>query len=219
MVSASKAPQQATGPAPDPVVRRLGYGPVRFTVSDTLEMVERGILPEDGRIELLDGSLVYRDRFDLRGDEIVEGPKHTYVIAAIAQLSPRIDNERRHLRTQSTLICSETHAPVPDGLFLQGALSDYRDRLPTATDAFCVIEVADSSYERDTGEKLTGYAKAGVRQYVVINLRARTAEVFVDPDASKGIYPPPQIVAENENLSLHVAMEELFTFALAELLP
>lgn len=74
MVSVSTASRQA--PSPDPIVRRLGYGPVRFTVSDTLEMVEQGILPEDGRIELLDGSLVYRDRFDLRGDEIVEGPKH-----------------------------------------------------------------------------------------------------------------------------------------------
>jgi Uma2 family endonuclease len=192
---------------------------VRFTVSDILEMVERGILPEDGRIELLDGSLVYRDRFDLRGDQIEEGPKHTYVIAAIAQLSPRIDNQRRHLRTQSTLICSETHAPVPDGVILRGVLSDYRDRLPTAADAFCVIEVADSSYERDTGEKLTGYAKAGVGQYVVINLRARIAEVFVDPDTAKGIYPPARIVAENESLSLRVAGEELFTLALAELMP
>jgi Uma2 family endonuclease len=200
-------------------VRRLGYGPVRFTVSDALEMVEQGILPEDGRIELLEGSLVYRDRFDLRGDEIVEGPKHTYVIAAIAQISPRIDNERRHLRTQSTLICSETHAPIPDAVVLRGSLSDYRDRLPTAADAFCVIEVADSSYERDTGEKLTGYAKAGIRQYVIINLRARTAEVFIDPDASKGIYPPAQVVNENENLSLHVSEQELFTLVLSALMP
>jgi hypothetical protein len=218
MVSESTSPPRTAGPAPDPVVRRLGYGPVRFTLNDTLEMVQQGILPEDGRIELLDGSLVYRDRFDLRGDEIVEGPKHNYVVAALAQLSPRIDSERRHLRTQSTLVCSETHAPVPDAVILRGTLRDYRDRLATA-DAFCVIEVADSSYERDTGEKLTGYAKAGVQQYVVINLRARTAEIFTNPTPSNGTYPPPLIVRESENLSLRLEEAALFAIPLSELMP
>jgi hypothetical protein len=219
MVSASTTPLPLTAPAPDPIVRRLGYGPVRFTVSDATEMVEQGIIPEDGRIELLNGSLVYRDRFDLRGDEIVDGPKHTYVIAALAQLSPRIDNDRRHLRTQSTLVCSETHAPVPDGIVLRGPLGAYRDRLPTAADALCVIEVADSSYERDTGEKLAGYAKAGVPQYLVINLRARTAEIYTSPDVATGTYPPARIVRESETLPLRVEEAEFVSIALSELMP
>ena len=217
MVSASTTLRQV--PSPDPIVRRLGYGPVRFTVSDTLEMVGQGILPEDGRIELLDGSLVYRDRFDLRGDEIVEGPKHSYVIAALAQVAHQIDSDRRHLRTQSTLICSETHAPVPDAIILRGTLSDYRDRLPTAADALCVIEVADSSYERDTGEKLTGYAKAGIKQYVVINLRARTAEIYAPPSASSATYPAPQIISENATIAIRVGDAEFVSPLLADLLP
>lgn len=219
MVSASIILQQPARPTPDPVVQRMGYGPVRFTVSDALEMVEQGILPEDGRIELIDGSLIYRDRFDLRGSEIVEGAKHTYVIAALAQLASRINDEHRHLRTQSTLICSETHAPIPDGTILRGALRDYRDRLPNASDTFCVIEVADSSYERDAGEKLVGYARAGVAQYVIVNLRNRTAEVYAAPDAAAGTYPPPQIVGEGETLLLRVGEAAFFPAALAELLP
>ena len=182
----------------------MGYGPVRFTVRDALEMVEQGILPEDGTIELLDGSLVYRDRFDLRGSEIVEGAKHSYVIAALAQLAARINNDRRHMRTQSTLICSEAHAPVPDGTILRGTLGDYRDRLPNAADASCVIEVADSSYERDAGEKLIGYAQAGIAQYVIVNLRNRTAELYSTPDMAAGAYAPPQVVAERETLTLRV---------------
>jgi hypothetical protein len=219
MVSASITPQQLTVPIPSPVVQRMGYGPVRFTVSDALEMVEQGILPEDGRIELLDGSLIYRDRFDLRGSEIVEGAKHSYVIAALAQLASRINNETRHLRTQATLICSETHAPIPDGTVLRGTLGDYRDRLPAAGDAFCVIEVADSSYERDAGEKLAGYARAGIAQYVIVNLRNRTAEVYTVPDPSAGTYPRPQVVAEVETLSLRIGEAAFFPVPLAELLP
>ena len=49
---------------------------MRFTVASTLRMLHLGILPEDSTIELLDGTLVYRDRFDIRGGEIVEGIGH-----------------------------------------------------------------------------------------------------------------------------------------------
>lgn len=219
MVSASAISNQPIGPAPDPVVARLGYGPVRFTLSDALEMVENGILPEDGRVELLDGSLIYRDRFDLRGSEIVEGPRHTYVVSALAQLAPRIDNERRHLRTQSTLVCSETHAPIPDGVILRGTLGDYRDRLATAADALCVIEIADSSYERDSGEKLVGYARAGIAQYVILNLRNRTAEVYTKRDASAGEYGPPQIIPDSQTVSFRTGDAEFCFIAMKEILP
>ena len=155
----------------------MGIGPVRFTVNDALRMVEQGILPEDSTWELLDGELVHRDRCDLRGDEIVEGLRHNYVITALGGLTSRVNDARRHMRTQSTLVCSEAHAPIPDAVVLRGPLNHYRDRLPVAADAWCVIEVADSSYERDAGEKLRGYAVAGVIQYVIVNLRNGTAEV------------------------------------------
>jgi Putative restriction endonuclease len=206
-------------PVPTPIVRGMGYGPVRFTISDTLNMVEQGILREDATIELLDGVLIYRDRFDLRGGEIVEGVKHSYVISALAQMNVRINNERRELRTQSTLVCSETHGPIPDGMVLRGTLRDYRTRLPVAADAFCVIEVADSSYERDSGEKLIGYAKAGIKQYIIINLRARTAEVYTNPDAVAGSYSPPVIIHAEATLALRVGDDEYFSIAMTELLP
>lgn len=206
-------------PTPNLVVRRMGYGPVRFTLAEALNMVERGILPEDARIELLDGLLVYRDRFDLRGGEVVEGVAHNYVVTALAQLGYRIGNERRRLESQGILVCSATHAPVPDAVVLRGTLNDYRDRLPTAGDAYCVVEVADSSYERDAGEKLVGYARAGVRQYVIVNLRNRTAEVYTTPEPAAGTYPPPQVITAAGPLALRVGEEEYFTVTLADVLP
>jgi Putative restriction endonuclease len=197
----------------------MGIGPVRFTIHDALQMVERGILPEDSTVELLDGELVHRDRFDLRGDEIVEGVRHNYVITALGDLQVRVNDSRRHMRTQSTLICTETHAPIPDAVVLRGTLADYRDRLPAAADAWCVVEVADSSYERDTGEKLAGYARAGVTQYVVVNLRNRTAEVYTNPDTAAGTYPAPRVVREAEVLGLRVGEGEVFDIILSEVLP
>lgn len=219
MVSAVRTPFSPGGRKTSEIVRRMGIGPVRFTVQDALEMVQQGILPEDSTVELLDGELFYRDRFDLRGDEIVEGSKHNYVVAALGDLRSRINDARRHLRTQSTLICSDTHAPIPDGVVLRGTLADYRDRLPSAADAFSVIEVADSSYDRDSGEKLTGYARAAIQQYVILNLLNRTAEVYSDPHSSDGTYAAHEILAENQSFSLRVGDDEYLAIALTELLP
>jgi hypothetical protein len=197
----------------------MGIGPVRFTIADAEEMVQCGILPEDSTVELLDGELVYRDRFDLRGDEIVEGVKHNYVISALGRLQVQVNTAARHLRTQSTLVCSETHAPVPDGVILRGTLEDYRERLPSAADAWCVVEVADASYERDSHEKLKGYARAGIAQYIIINLRNRTAELHTNPDTAAGTYPSPQILGEDADLPLRVGESEFISVPMSAVLP
>ena len=192
---------------------------MRFTFDETIKMIEQGVLPEDATIELLDGALVYRDRFDLRGSEIVEGVRHNFVVSALADLAFRINTEKRHLRTQGTLVCSPSHAPIPDAAILRGTLRDYRDRLPTAADAYCVVEVADSSYERDTGEKLIGYARAGLAQYVIINLRNRTAEIHTAPEAAAGKFAAVRVIREDESLALRVADYEFVDVPLGQLLP
>lgn len=103
-------------------------------------------------------------------------------------------------------------------MVLRGKLDDYTE-LPKAADALCVVEVADSSYERDSGEKLIGYARAGVEQYVILNLRSRTAEVYTRPDAAVGTYAQVQLVAEAESLALRVGVNELFAVPMVQLLP
>jgi hypothetical protein len=39
------------------------------------------------------------------------------------------------------------------------------------------MEVGDGSHERDAGEKLTGYARAGAARYTIPTLRNRTTEI------------------------------------------
>ena len=102
-------------------------------------------------------------------------------------------------------------------MVLRGTLERYTD-LPWAADAFWVVEVADSSYERDTGEKLAGYADAGVGQYIVINLRNRTAEVYTELDSVTGKYLPAKIVGESDVLELRVGEGEMFSVELRDLL-
>ena len=93
------------------------------------------------------------------------------------------------------------------------------DRLPSAADAWCVIDVADSSYEPDSGEKLQSYAMAAVQQYVIINLRNQTAEVYSNPNTASGTYPPPRVVPVDDLLPIRVGETEYVNVPLAELMP
>jgi hypothetical protein len=191
---------------------------IRLTRKDADAMVRMGIIPEDASTELLNGWIVLKDRSARDQDPSIIGQDHRKCVERFSALRKAIDNVHRHVETQQPLDCSDTHVPEPDFMILRGTLDAYVD-LPTAADAFCVIEVADSSYERDVGEKLGAYAKAGVQQYVIINLRNRTAEVYTNPNAAAGTYPPPQIVAEGETLHLRAGEDEVFAFALIEALP
>src|SRR5262249_48843523 len=110
------------------------------------------------------------------------------------------------------------HVPEPDFMVLRGTLESYED-LPFASDAFCIVEVADASYERDGSIKLEGYARASVAQFIIINLRNRTAEVRTNPDVASEEYPDPQIITEDSELKLRVGESEYFSVQLKTVLP
>ena len=109
--------------------------------------------------------------------------------------------------------------PEPDFAVIRGSDDLYTDRLPAAADVFCLIEVADSSLERDQTEKLPVYARAGVVQYIILNLRNRTAEVYTRPDVAGGTYAAPEIVDAEGNLALRIGESETLSVRLADVLP
>jgi Uma2 family endonuclease len=194
------------------------YRLVRFTWRDALALVRMGIIPEDASTELLNGMVVLTDRSARDQDPTMIGQEHRRCVEALSSLRKLIDTDQRHVESQQPLICSEIHVPEPDFVVLRGTLKDYRE-LPTAGDAWCVIEVADSSYERDRGEKYQGYARAGIEQYIIINLRNRTAEVYASPNSTAGTYPEPLIISSDQELQLRVGAAEQFAVNLVDLLP
>lgn len=192
---------------------------VRFTRQDAAALVRMGIIPEDASTELLNGLIVLTDR-STQGEDILRvGHAHRTTVERLSNLRSAINNTERHVECQQPLACSNTHEPQPDFMVIRGTITELDEDGPTAGDAFCVVEVADSSYERDAGEKLEGYARAGVVQYVIINLRNRTAEVYSVPDVAAGTYPSPEIVREGQTISLRVGNDDVFAVALIDLLP
>lgn len=194
------------------------FGPVLFTVDDVLAMVEAGILPEDTSIELLRGTLEYRDTRDSE-DDMGEGKKHRLVVALLGKLGAKLDTDARHLSTQSTIVCGDKYMPVPDAAVFHGVPRDYVDRFPSPEDVYALIEVSVTSYAKDVRSKLSDYARVGIRQYVILNLNNRTAEVYTDPNVADGTYATKITVAADGVLALRVGEAETFDVPLAELLP
>lgn len=185
----------------------------RFTRRDAEALVRLGIIPEDASTELLHGLIVLKDRAAWGEEPTRAGNGHTVVVERLSDLRGRINNAGRHVRSQQPLVCSETHVPEPDFMVLRGGLKDYTD-LPMAADAYCVVEVADASYERDAGEKLAGYARAGV-----VDLRNWTAEVYEGANREAGTYGPARVVGEAEVVGLGVGEQEVVEVRVGDVLP
>lgn len=191
----------------------------RFTVDQYHRLIDAAILPEDGSYELLHGVILKKDNGTPGEDTAGHKPPHALVVTLLSVLIARVNSPSRHLRIQLPVVLSEDDAPEPDGSIVRGAPRDYADRLPGGDDTSCVIEVADSSLERDEREKLPAYAAAGIPQYVLINLRADVVEVRTDPDRANKEYKSKITLTRGQVLGLDLGAGERLEVAVDDLLP
>jgi Uma2 family endonuclease len=71
--------------------------------------------------------------------------------------------------------------PLPDVVVLHGPDSVYGTRLAQAADVALVVEVADTSYRKDSGPKLRRYATYQIPVYWILDLKRRVLEVRCQP--------------------------------------
>jgi Uma2 family endonuclease len=147
------------------------YPVKRFTVDEYHRMIDAGVFADDDRFELLEGWII---------PKMPRNPRHDAVIAHIGRRLLPLLSAGWHVRTQSacTLIGSE---PEPDLLVAIGEELDYIHRHPGPADIALVIEVSDSSLDRDRGLKARIYARAGIPCYWIVNLAEGSVEVRNDP--------------------------------------
>ncbi len=188
---------------------------VPLTVEQYHRMLETGILAEGEPIELLDGLLVPKDR----GEGMTINPRHSLVVSLLLELAPRLEPFGCHIKTQSPITIEPEHEPEPDALIVRGSPRDYAARHPTPADVSCLIEVSDSSLDRDRTTKQRIFAKAGVGQYIILNLADRQAEVYEDPQATAGRYRSVRILRQGDSVSVQVPGGRQLEVEVARLLP
>ena len=79
---------------------------------------------------------------------------------------------------QNPLRLDDSSEPQPDIALLRWRSDGYASQHPGPRDTLVVIELADSSLDYDRGEKLGLYARNGVAEVWVVDLRADTVDVY-----------------------------------------
>src|SRR4051812_43458426 len=172
----------------------------RLTVDQYHELIRSGKLSEDDPVELLEGLLVFK---------MPKNTPHSTGTGLSRREVERILPPGWHYRSQEPITLADSE-PEPDGAVVRGRIEDYAQRHPGPSDTALVIEVADTSLERDRGLKLRAYARAGIRVYWIINLIQRQVEVYSDPTGSGAgaRYPEPQIHKPGEFVELTLPASE-----------
>ncbi|HEX2687487.1 MAG TPA: Uma2 family endonuclease [Kofleriaceae bacterium] len=190
----------------------------RLTVDQVHAMIKAGIVREGAPIELIDGVLIHKDRSASGEDPMSIGKEHRLVVSLLGELDADLAQRNCHMQTQNPLSLPPFDEPEPDGAILRGRPRAYTDRVPGAADVGSVIEVADSSLAYDRKTKLALYARAGIPQYVLVNLSGRCIEIYERPSPD-GSYQHIAVQRAGETVALRLADGERFEILADRILP
>jgi Uma2 family endonuclease len=127
------------------------------------------------RLELLDGVLVVREP---------QGSPHAAIVEKVGLVLAAAFGGGWHARRHSPLALGDFSEPEPDVAVVAGEPADHIGAHPST--AALVVEVADSSLRLDRRFKAAIYARAGLREYWIVNLVDRTVEVHREPQPPAG---------------------------------
>lgn len=174
------------------LLQRLPHRPI--TADEYNRMAECGILQPDERVELIEGVIV---------PLAAQNKPHADAVAYATNVLVRRYGETHIVRVQLPLNLTGYSEPEPDFALIKRELHGTFPRHPTSADL--IVEVADTSYDYDRWEKLSLYARCGIPEYWILNVRdewlERYREPKIDPRAPFGFsYSVREIDSETDLL-------------------
>ncbi|AIE84225.1 hypothetical protein OP10G_0857 [Fimbriimonas ginsengisoli Gsoil 348] len=124
------------------------------------------------RLELVDGQIV---------EKMTHHPPHVICIEAITRLLILRVGQTHSIRSQAPIALSDISEPEPDLTVVPGRPADYLKGHPTPEQIDMLIEVSDSSLDRDRRYKVPLYAKAGIREVWLVDVDGRRLEAYREP--------------------------------------
>ena len=111
------------------------------------------------------------------------GSNHASVVARLNAWLAGAAGGRFIVFPQNPISLSENSEPQPDLALLKPRDDYYRAALPTRADVLLLVEVADTTLEYDEATKVPLYARSGIPEVWLVNLRDQVVEVFREPTA------------------------------------
>jgi Uma2 family endonuclease len=176
----------------------------RLTVGEYHRMAQAGILPDDARVELIQGELVAKAPVASR---------HYWCTATLIRLLQQAVGDRAILACQAPVRLGDHDEPEPDFALLKPDTPRGKG-LPGPADCLLVVEVADSSLAFDLKVKSPLYALHQVSEYWVVDLKKQCLHLFRGPKGhgwteSRIIDPPARIPLPGV-AGAHIDLQDLF---------
>lgn len=164
-----------------------------FSIEDYHRMGEAGLF-EGQRVELLRGKVV--DMSPIKSE-------HSGVVNLLNRLLSRRLPDDFLVAVQNPVSIGQDSEPEPDLSVLKFREDFYRASHPTAEDTLLIIEVADSSLEKDRKVKLPLYASAGIPEVWIVNLPEAQLERYRRP--AQGDYADIQVLLPGDRIETKLA--------------
>jgi Uma2 family endonuclease len=171
---------------PSPRPTPSGPRPLRWTCAEFHRFGDMGVF-EGRRAMLIDGVIL---------EEGPMNPPHAITLELVEEVLRTAFGTGWRFRSQSPLVLGQDLDPEPDFAVMAGTP---RGSAGHPTTAELIVEVADSSLAFDTNEKRLVYARAGIRDYWVVDINGRRLLVYRDPQA--GDYATQQALDPADTVS------------------
>ena len=143
----------------------------QFTVADYYRMGEAGILTPDDRVELIEGEIIQMPPI---------GDVHAWCVTHVTHLFILGVRDAAIVRCQNPLRLSDRSEPIPDVVLVRPR-PRFRGPHPTPDEVLLLVEVSDTTLGYDQRVKLPLYAREGVVEVWIVDLRQDRLWVYRDP--------------------------------------
>jgi Uma2 family endonuclease len=147
----------------EPPVSRL-----KITREMYYRLAELGFF-EGKRVELIEGEVIEMSPVS---------PRHFASGDRIQKLLNALFGEDYWVRFQGPLALGDSE-PQPDIAVVEGTPAMYQEEHPHK--AVLVVEISDATLSYDRTYKLSLYARAGIPEYWIVNLKEQLLEIYRDP--------------------------------------
>ena len=174
----------------------------KLSADDYHRMAEAGILGAEDRVELIGGEII---------DMAPIGQDHAGTVGSLTEALVLAFAGRAIVFVQNPIRLDDRSEPEPDFAVLRRRTDFYRTgERPGPADVLLLIEVADTSLRFDRAVKLPLYARAGIPEVWIVDLRQRAVDVHRAP--RDGRYTQVTTIGAGGVLNPVLAPEARITF-------
>ena len=177
----------------------------QFTTDEYLRMIDAQIFDRDDHIELIEGDVL---------EMAPVGPSHASCVAILNRRLVVGVGDRGLVFPRMTLPLGARSAFEPDLTVLRPRKAPHHRTWATPADVLLVVEVSDTSLCRDRDIKLPIYARAGIGEAWIVDVRGERVLVYRNPRG--GAYESVEEIGRDGAVApvafpdLRVAVDEIF---------